>query len=164
MAVDPMLYRKVLGHFPTGVTVVTGMFDDEPVGFTIGSFTSVSLDPPLVGFLPMIDSDRWHRIRPGGAFAVNVLGRGEDDLCWRFAKSSIEAPFDGVAWHPGPATGSPVLDVAIAFIDCRITEVVDAGDHHFVMGEVLHLEAVDPSTEPLPLIFYGGKLGEFSPH
>jgi 3-hydroxy-9,10-secoandrosta-1,3,5(10)-triene-9,17-dione monooxygenase reductase component len=162
MSIDPMRYRQVLGHFPTGVTVVTGMLEGEPVGFTIGSFTSVSLDPPLVGFLPMVDSERWHRIRASGAFCVNVLGHEHDDICWRFAKSSVTQPFEGVAWHPSAVTGSPVLDEAIAWMDCTITEVVDAGDHHFVMGRVEELEHAD--SDPLPLLFFRGMLGRFSPH
>ena len=161
MSIDPMKYRQVLGHFPTGVTVVTGILDGEPVGFTIGSFTSVSLDPPLVGFLPMVTSERWHRIRASGSFCVNVLGDGQGDLCWQFAKNSIEQPFDGVAWHPSDITGSPVLDAAIAYMDCTIDEVYDAGDHHFVMGRVVELEHADPATEPRPLLFYKGGLGRF---
>jgi 3-hydroxy-9,10-secoandrosta-1,3,5(10)-triene-9,17-dione monooxygenase reductase component len=162
MSIDPMHYRQVLGHFPTGVTVVTGILDGEPVGFTIGSFTSVSLDPPLVGFLPMVDSDRWQKIRESGAFCVNVLSHAHDDLCWRFAKSSIEQPFDGVDWTPAPATGSPIIDGAIAWMDCTITEVVDAGDHHFVMGLINDLAHVD--DDPQPLLFFRGKLGQFAPH
>jgi len=164
MSIDPMKYRQVLGHFPTGVTVVTGRLDGVPVGFTIGSFTSVSLDPPLVGFLPMVTSDRWHKIRESGAFCVNVLGNGHDDICWRFSKSSIEEPFEGVEWHPSPITGSPVLDAAIAYMDCTISEVYDAGDHHFVMGHVVELEHAHPDTDPQPLLFFRGKLGEFVPH
>jgi 3-hydroxy-9,10-secoandrosta-1,3,5(10)-triene-9,17-dione monooxygenase reductase component len=164
MSIDPNKFRQVLGHFPTGVTVVTGTFEGEPVGFTIGSFTSVSLDPPLVGFLPMVSSERWHAIRASGAFCVNVLGHGHGDLCWQFAKSSIEHPFEGVAWHPSAITGSPVLDEAIAFMDCTIDEVYDAGDHHFVMGRVVELEHAHPDTEPVPLLFYRGKLGQFQGH
>src|SRR5690606_527327 len=126
--------------FPTGVTVVTGLLDGKPVGFTIGSFTSVSLDPPLVGFLPRVSSARWQQIRDSGAFCVNGLGHAHDGLCWRFAKSSIEQPFEGVTWTPSNVTGSPVIEGAIAWIDCTITQVVDAGDHHFVIGRVEQLE------------------------
>lgn len=164
MTIDPATYRQVLGHFPTGVTVVTGMTGDEPVGFTIGSFTSVSLDPPLVGFLPMTNSERWNQIRSSGSFCVNILGQAHDSLCWQFSKSSIEHPFEGVAWHRSDATGSPVLDEAIAWIDCTITEVVDAGDHHFVMGRVEQLEHAHPESDPMPLLFYRGKLGRFTQH
>lgn len=164
MTIDPATYRQVLGHFPTGVTVVTGLLGDEPIGFTIGSFTSVSLDPPLVGFLPMTNSERWNQIRSSGSFCVNILGQTQDDLCWQFSKSSIEHPFDGVAWHQSDATRSPILDEAIAWIDCTITEVVDAGDHHFVMGRVEQMEHAHPESDPMPLLFYRGKLGRFSQH
>jgi flavin reductase (DIM6/NTAB) family NADH-FMN oxidoreductase RutF len=162
MAIDSLHYRAVLGHFPTGVTVVTGMVDRTPVGLTIGSFTSVSLDPPLVGFLPMASSERWQQIRTSGSFAVNVLGANQADLCWRFAKSSIETPFESVAWHPGEATGAPLLDGAIAWMECSIYQVVDAGDHHFVVGELQTLSHADHEPPPRPLLFFRGGVGEFS--
>ncbi len=162
MSIDPLRYRAVLGHFPTGVTVVTGMADGEPVGLTIGSFTSVSLDPPLVGFLPMVDSTRWHTIRESGSFCVNVLGADHGDLCWQFAKSSIEHPFEGVGWMPTPATGSPLLDGVVAWMDCTIEEVVPAGDHHFVMGRVVALDHLGGEHEPTPLLFFRGQLGRFT--
>ena len=76
---DAAQFRKVLGHFPTGVTIVTGMAGDDPAGFTIGSFTSVSLEPPLVGFLPMISSDTWQAMAPFGRFCVNVLRDDQAD-------------------------------------------------------------------------------------
>lgn len=161
MSIDPMKYRSVLGHFPTGVTVVAGMDGDEPVGLTIGSFTSVSLDPPLVGFLPMVTSERWIRMAPSGAFCVNVFGAGHGDLCWQFAKSSIERPFDGVAWSPSPVTGSPVIDGVIAWMDCTVEDVVDAGDHWFVMGRIVAMEHAHPDSDPRPLLFYRGQLGTF---
>jgi len=165
MSLDPMKFRQVLGHFPTGVTVITATTaDGTPVGFTIGSFTSVSLDPPLVGFLPMVNSERWAAINASGSFCVNVLGAHQADLCWQFAKSSITEPFDGVAWHPSAITGSPVLDGSIAWIDCAIEGVVDAGDHHFVLGRVLELEHTEPESEPNPLLFFKGQLGKFQLH
>ena len=164
MTIDAQLYRQVLGHFPTGVTIVTGMADGEPVGFTIGSFTSVSMDPPLVGFLPMVNSDRWAKIRSSGAFCVNVLGADQAALCWNFSKSSITDPFEGVEWTSAPAIGSPAINGSIAFIDCTIHEVVDAGDHHFVMGLVHNLGHSPAEHEPAPLLFYRGKLGGFVQH
>ena len=159
-----MKYRQVLGHFPTGVTVITGIDDGKPIGFTIGSFASVSLEPPLVGFLPMTNSDRWIEIRKTGSFCVNVLGAEQGDLCWQFAKGSIEYPFEGVAWTPAPITGSPIIDGSIAWMDCTIDQVVDAGDHHFVMGLIQEFEHADPESEPQPLLFYKGKLGGFTQH
>jgi flavin reductase (DIM6/NTAB) family NADH-FMN oxidoreductase RutF len=165
MSLDPMKFRQVLGHFPTGVTVITATSaDGTPVGFTIGSFTSVSLDPPLVGFLPMVNSERWAAINASGSFCVNVLGAHQAELCWQFAKSSITEPFEGVAWHPSAITGSPVLDGSIAWIDCSIEGVVDAGDHHFVLGRVLELEHTEPESEPNPLLFFKGQLGKFQLH
>jgi flavin reductase (DIM6/NTAB) family NADH-FMN oxidoreductase RutF len=161
MSIDPIKYRLVLGHFPTGVTVVTAMVDGAPVGFTIGSFTSVSLDPPLVGFLPMTTSERWLRMASAGSFCVNVLGIDHGELCWRFAKSSIEEPFDGVAWVPAPVTGAPILAGAIAWMDCITTEVVDAGDHFFVMGQIEAMDHADPDSQPAPLLFFRGQLGGF---
>lgn len=164
MSIDSALFRQVLGHYPTGVTVITATkADGTPVGFTIGSFTSVSLDPPLVGFLPMSDSARWKDIEATGSFCVNVLGHEQADLCWQFAKSSIDAPFEGVAWQPSPITGSPVIEGAIAWIDCSIEQVVAAGDHQFVMGRVVELEA-SAIEERLPLLFYRGKVGRFHDH
>lgn len=162
MSIDPLRYRAVLGHFPTGVTVVTGMCDGTPVGFTIGSFTSVSLDPPLVGFLPMVTSDRWASIRASGAFCVNVLGTDHGELCWQFAKTSVEQPFEGVGWKPAPATGSPLLDGVVAWMDCTIEEVVPAGDHHFVMGRIQELDHLAAEHEPAPLLFFRGQLGQFT--
>ena len=161
---DSAHFRQVLGHFPTGVTIITGIEDGRPIGFTIGSFASVSLDPPLVGFLPMVTSDRWQLIRASNAFCVNVLHSSQAELCWQFAKSSIEEPFEGVSWRPAPVTGSPIIDGAIAWIDCTIHDVVDAGDHHFVMGRIEDMDHHEPHLEPEPLLFYKGKLGGFSQH
>lgn len=163
-AFDAKQFRNVLGHFPTGVTVITGLSDGQPVGFTIGSFTSVSLEPPLVGFLPMTTSDTWAEIAPSGAFCVNVLSRQQADLCWKFAKSGSEtARFDDVAWHPAPS-GAPILDRAVAWIDCTVEEVYEMGDHYFVLGRVGSLDA-DPDQDgdgPHPLLFFRGALGGFA--
>lgn len=163
-AFDAARFRNVLGHFPTGVTVVTGMSGDSPVGSTIGSFTSVSLDPPLVGFLPMVTSDTWAQLEPSGAFCVNVLSRHQADLCWKFAKSGNEAGrFDGVDWRPAPS-GSPILARAVAWIDCTVEQVYEMGDHYFVLGRVVALDA-DPDGDgdgPHPLLFFRGALGGFA--
>ena len=83
------------------------------------------------------------------------------DLCWQFAKSSIEEPFEGVSWTPSLVTGSPVLDGAIAWMDCTTAEIVDAGDHYFVMGLVVAMDHADPESQPAPLLFFRGQLGGF---
>ncbi|MBJ7426110.1 MAG: flavin reductase family protein, partial [Ilumatobacteraceae bacterium] len=98
--IDPRRYRDVLGHFPTGVTVVTGLDSSgAPHGMTIGSFSSVSLDPPLVGFLPGMQSRSWPAIAESGKFCVNILADGQDELCWKFAKEPADgetSKFSGV--------------------------------------------------------------------
>lgn len=161
---DSKQFRTVLGHFPTGVTIVSGMDEDRPVGFTIGSFTSVSLDPPLVGFLPMAGSATWESIARSGSFCVNVLSRDQADLCWKFAKSDNESDrFDDVAWHPA-STGSPIINRAVAWIDCTIEHVYEMGDHLFVLGRVAELEADadHDGNGPFPLLFFKGTLGGFA--
>ena len=157
-------FRSILGHFPTGVTIVTGLGGDgAPTGFTIGSFTSVSLDPPLVGFLPQIGSATWEAIAPSKSFCVNVLSTKQDDLCWKFAKSGTDnTRFDNVTWHAAPS-GSPILDRAVAWIDCSIEHCYNMGDHHFVLGRVgaLDADADHDGEPPVPLIFFKGTLGSF---
>jgi len=165
IAFDAGHFRMVMGHFPTGVTIVTGHSPSGPTGFTIGSFTSVSLDPPLVGFLPQTDSVTWEMIAPSGRFCVNVLSAEQDDLCWKFAKTGTETTrFDGVAWHESPS-GSPILNRAVAWIDCVVEEVYTLGDHFFVLGRVefLDADADQDGLPPRPLVFFRGNIGEFSP-
>jgi 3-hydroxy-9,10-secoandrosta-1,3,5(10)-triene-9,17-dione monooxygenase reductase component len=154
---DATRFRQVLGHFPTGVTVVTGAANGTPAGLTIGSFTSVSLDPPLVGFFPGRTSSSWPVIDASGAFCVNVLSEHQHELCWRFARE-IDDKFDGVAWRPG-ATGSPIIDGVVAWIDCDIDKVVEAGDHWFVMGRVRELGV---EGDHGPMLFFRGQLGGFT--
>jgi 3-hydroxy-9,10-secoandrosta-1,3,5(10)-triene-9,17-dione monooxygenase reductase component len=163
-AFDAQQFRTVLGHFPTGVTIVSGLDGADPVGFTIGSFTSVSLDPPLVGFLPMKDSATWAAMAESGSFCVNVLSRDQADLCWKFAKSGNEGDrYTDVEWHAAP-TGSPIIDRAVAWIDCSVEEVFEMGDHYFVLGRVVALEADADHDEqgPFPLLFFKGTLGGFA--
>jgi flavin reductase (DIM6/NTAB) family NADH-FMN oxidoreductase RutF len=158
---DGAHFRAVLGHFPTGVTIVTGLAADRPIGFTVGSFTSISLEPPLVGFFAMNESDTWLALAPTAGFCVNVLRNTQADLCWRFARSGNEqVRFDGLAWEPAPVTGSPVIDGVGAWIDCSIERTVVLGDHALVVGAV---RALDHHAEThIPLVFYRGALGGFA--
>jgi len=151
--IDPAEYRRVLGHFPTGVTVVTAITEDRPVGLSIGSFTSVSLDPPLIGFLPARASQSWPLIRDVGRFCVNVLGSDQEDLARLFAAPHDDR-FDAVRWRPSPVSGAPVLEGVTAWMDCVLDSVVPAGDHHFVLGRVEALGADRPGDEPL--VFFRG--------
>ena len=159
---DPVIeaaeYRRVLGHFPTGVTIVTANGPDGPTGVAIGSFASISLDPPLVGFFIGLSSTSWGPIRETGAFCVNVLCHDQLELCGTMA-SKADDKFSGYLWEPAPGSGSPVLPDVHGFIDCRLEQVVTAGDHELVIGRVLHLET---RRDEAPLIFYRGQYGTFA--
>lgn len=156
---DPQRFRRILGHYPTGVTVVTAIGDDgTPEGMVVGSFTSVSLDPPLVAFLPASNSGSWARLRTAGRFCVNILGADHEQLCRQFAARGGDK-YSGVAWAPAPS-GSPIIDGAVAWIDCETETVHTAGDHDIVIGRVLDLDSAD---EGLPLLFFQGGYGSFTP-
>lgn len=157
--VEVARYRQVLGHFCTGVAVITGVADETPVGFTAQSFTAVSLDPPLVSFCPMRTSTSWARIRPTGSFCANVLTHTQEALCRTFATRGAER-FVGVGWRPAPATGSPLLDGVLAWIEATVEAEYDGGDHTIVVGRVVDLGA---AAEGRPLLFYRGGYGSFQP-
>ncbi|MCA0147133.1 flavin reductase family protein [Blastococcus sp. LR1] len=152
--VDPRLMRDVLGHFASGVTVLTAQTPDGPIGFTCQSFSSLSLDPPLVAFAPSRTSRTWPRLREIGRFCVNVLAEGQDDVSQNFARSGVDK-FAGVPWTPSPH-GSPVLDGVIAWIDGELYAEHDGGDHTIVVARVLDLGA---SAERRPLLFHRGAYG-----
>lgn len=157
--IDSAHFRHVLGHFPTGVTAVTSMHDGEPVGMTIGSFTSVSLDPPLVAFLPGRTSGTWSRIRRSGGFCVNILTADHLEVCGALASTSQDK-FDCIGWKSS-TNGSPMIEGVLAWIDCEIVAVHEAGDHDIVVGRVLALEA-DAGSPQSPLLFYRGGYGDFA--
>lgn len=152
--IDSARFRQVLGHFPTGVTVVAGTDGDGPVGLAVGSFASVSLEPPLVLFCPAKTSSSWPRIEAAGAFCANVLSEDQEDICRVFA-SKGDDKFQGLGWRPA-ASGAPVLADVLAWVDCRVESVHDAGDHLIVVGRVTELEV---EAEGAPLIFYRGGYG-----
>ena len=154
---DSAKFRQVLGHFPTGVTVVTAAPDSGPVGLAVGSFASVSLDPPLVAFFPDRGSSSWPRIEETGSFCVNILAEDQEDVCRRFA-SKGDDKFAGLGWSPA-GSGAPVLDGALAWIDCDIDQVLDAGDHFCVLGRVRDLEVAHDGA---PLLFFRGGYGRFA--
>lgn len=154
---DSAQFRTVLGHFPTGVTVITAAPDGNPVGLAVGSFSSVSLDPPLVAFFPGKSSSSWPQIEAAGSFCVNILADDQEDLCRRFA-SKEEDKFAGLGWSAA-GSGSPLLSGALAWIDCRIESVVEAGDHYCVMGRVLDLGVAHDGG---PLLFFRGGYGRFA--
>ena len=158
-ALDGAHFRQVLGHFPTGVTVITADGADGPVGLAVGSFTSVSLVPPLVAFCPDKGSLSWSKIKAAGSFCVNVLAEDQEVLCRTFASKGADK-FEGIGWEP-TSTGSPKLAGVLAWIDCTIEAVHDAGDHEICVGRV---QEMDVGVEPAgPLVFYRGGYGRFEP-
>ena len=158
MTFDGQKFRQVLGHFPTGVAVVTGMdMDGQPAGMAVGSFSSVSLDPPLVAFMPDRSSTSWPRFRDSGSFCVNILGAEQESVCRTFASKGGDK-FADLSWRPA-GSGAPLLDGVLAWIDCDTEVVHEAGDHFIVIGRVRDL---DIGTPALPLVFFQGGYGRFS--
>jgi flavin reductase (DIM6/NTAB) family NADH-FMN oxidoreductase RutF len=152
---DSAHFRAVLGHVPTSVVIVTGLDENGAAfGITIGSFTSVSLDPPLVGFFPGTQSQSWAAIRESGRFCVNVLGAHQEDMCWRFAKEGDDK-FAGIEWVPS-AGGNPVLPGSIAWIDCEIETETVMGDHTCVVGLVTSLDHAESVENAM--VFFRGKV------
>lgn len=156
-AFDSAHFRQVLGHFPTGVTVITAATGDGPVGLAVGSFASVSLDPPLVAFFAGRASSSWPKIGATGRFCVNVLAEAQEEVCRRFASKEPDK-FAGLGWHPA-SSGSPILDGVLAWIDCDVATVTEAGDHLCVMGAVRDLGV---AHEGSPLVFFRGGYGRFA--
>jgi len=156
--IDPSEFRRVLGHFPTGVTVVTCHDAAGPAGMAIGSFVSVSLDPPLVAFCVGKESGTWARIEQAGSFCVNVLASDQAELCGVMA-SRAEDKFAGVDWVAA-GSGSPVLPDVTAVIDCVLDKVHDGGDHWIAVGRVLSLETARDAD---PMLFFRGAYGTFAP-
>src|SRR5579863_719062 len=156
---DSEHFREVLGRLPTGVVVVTGGDTEHPSGLVCGSFMSVSLDPPLVAVAPAKSSTSWPAIATAGMFCANVLAEGQEELARRFAASGGDK-FDGIGWRPAPATGAPLLDGISAWIDCRIYNQIEAGDHWLVLGEVLELSV---QRDGGALVFHGGAFHQLSP-
>lgn len=166
--VDQAEFRRVLGAFATGVTVITAPAPgppaktgapvpaEPPAGFACQSFSSLSLDPPLVAFMVGRTSTTWPRIARAGVFCVNVLGADQGELCRRFAVSGADK-FAGVAHTPAPVTGSPRLAGTAAWIDCVIHAVHTGGDHLIVVGRV---EALDTDDGTPPLLFHRGRFGQ----
>jgi 3-hydroxy-9,10-secoandrosta-1,3,5(10)-triene-9,17-dione monooxygenase reductase component len=143
-------FRDVLGRFASGVTIVTAATGTGPAGLTCQSFSSVSLQPPLVMFLPARTSRAWPAIRAAGHFTVNLLASDQEALSNQFAATGADK-FAGVSWTPAPSTGAPRLDGALAWIDCTIHAVYEAGDHDVVLGRVQDLVH---GTAEQPLLFF----------
>jgi 3-hydroxy-9,10-secoandrosta-1,3,5(10)-triene-9,17-dione monooxygenase reductase component len=151
---DPEQLRRVLGHFCSGITIITAVLDGEPVGFTCQSFASLSLDPPMVTFSASRGSTTWPKIREASTFCVNVLSDTHSGLSTSFGRSGTDK-FAGVRWRSS-RQGAPVLDGVVAYFECRVWAEYDGGDHTIVAASVMDLAA--DSTQR-PLVFYRGQYG-----
>lgn len=148
---NPARFREVLGHFASGIVIVAATLPDGPLGLTCQSFTSVSLDPPLVSFAVATTSRRYPRIREAGGFCVNVLADDQAELSREFGRGSADL-WEHLRWRESPL-GNPVIDGAHAWIDCCTETEIPAGDHLIVLGRVIDLSA---ASDRRPLVFYRG--------
>ncbi|MYS43668.1 flavin reductase [Streptomyces sp. SID89] len=157
---DAASFRGALSRFATGVVVVTGLVGAEarPAGLTVNSFTSVSLDPPLVSFCAGRTSRTWPVLQTAERICVNILGAAQEETSRRLARSGPDK-FAGVRWSPSPA-GQPVLDGTIAWLECTVEAQHPAGDHHIVVARV---HALGTTEGDGPLLFYRGGYGRFTP-
>jgi len=150
-------FRKVLGHYPTGVVVVTAYADGSPIGMTLGTFGSVSLDPPLISFSPGVTSKSWEALETSGTrYCVNVLAEDQEHVCRAVAMRRRDK-FAGIPLETSPE-GNPVVTGSLAYIDCELYEKHLAGDHYIVVAKVQGLDVLRPVQ---PLLFLGGGYGSF---
>lgn len=157
-SIDPALFREVMGHYPTGVVLVTGVHPDgEDIAAIMGTFTSVSLDPPLVAFLPMKSSWSFKRLQECRSMCINVM-TGDQEAMGRTIASRKENKFEGLPIHRSPS-GDPILEGSLAWIDVRLRETIDAGDHWIAMCDVKDMKIDTPTG---PLIFFQGGYGRFT--
>lgn len=154
---DAREFRSTLGQFCTGVVIATGCVDGQPAGFAAQSFSSVSLDPPLVSLCPAKTSTSWPKLRDSGSFCINILAADQKAVCELFAQSGVDK-FAALPWHRG-VTGSPVLEGVLAYVDCDLEAEHDAGDHTVVLGRVRDVRILDSSGSPL--LFFRGSYGQF---
>ncbi|MCK8674946.1 flavin reductase [Rhodococcus sp. HM1] len=153
-------FREVLGNHPTGVSLVTGLSEDgTPLGMIVGTFNSVSLDPPLVSFMPMKTSHTWSKMRSAERFCINILAADQQDRCGKFMRTPAEERFADWPWSPSPL-GLPILDGGVAWIECSLDQEIEAGDHWIVLGRVESLEVARCAP---PLLYFQGGYGRFAP-
>ena len=147
--IDSRAFRDACGLFPTGVTIVTTVGESGvPVGLTANSFTSVSLDPPMVLFCVGRTSESLSAFVDGGGFAVHLLAAEQQALSNRFASKGVDR-FEGVEWRWSEVSGLPVLDGAMAVMECKLAHEHAGGDHVIVVGEVTNLTVSEPDRPAL---------------
>ena len=158
--IDARAFRDALGHYASGITVITGIDGQGPIGFTCQSFYSVSTTPPLISFSVMKTSTTYPRIQRAGVFAVNVLAHDQQNVSNQFAKSGTDK-WAGIEWSRTGA-GTPVLDNSLMWLDCEIWAEHDAGDHLIVLGRVNEMSPVDQRSKD-PLLYYKGQYRHLNP-
>jgi flavin reductase (DIM6/NTAB) family NADH-FMN oxidoreductase RutF/DNA-binding GntR family transcriptional regulator len=152
---DAAAFRRVIGSFMSGVVVITAADGDVPHGMTVSAVSSLSMDPPMLLACLNTASRTQEVVARTGVFAVNILAHDQGELAARFARSGLPDKFDGVGYARG-RTGVPLLDGALAVVECKVAEVVTGGTHRVFLGRVLHAEA----TEGSPLAYFRGRFGK----
>lgn len=160
-AIEPLSFREALGHYASGITVITSQLDGEPVGFTCQSFYSVSMSPPLVSFRVMSGSASYPKIREAGRFVVNILSGEQVGISNRFAQRGTDK-WQGVQWQASPL-GNPIIAGSLHWLDCEIHAEHTAGDHLIVIGEVKAL-SLETAATPQPLLYFKGQYRNLSAH
>ncbi len=156
---DPTWFRNVLGQYPTGVALITAKgADGDNIGMVVGTFSSVSLSPPLVGFMPDRNSSSWPKIREAGSFCASICAASQEHVVRAFARKQ-EDRFTASSWVT-TRSGNLRLEGATAWVDCTIDSVLPAGDHDIVLGRVTDLAIGE--ADDLPLLFLRGGYGSFS--
>lgn len=160
-AIEPLRFREALGHYASGITVVTTHIDGEPIGFTCQSFHSVSMSPPLVSFSVMSSSASYPKIRQAGRFAVNILSEAQVEVSNQFARRGTDK-WRGIDWQESPL-GSPLIAGSLHWIDCEIHAEHAAGDHVIVIGEVKALDLQEAAATQ-PLLYFKGQYRNIAAH
>ncbi|MDT0300878.1 flavin reductase family protein [Streptomonospora wellingtoniae] len=156
-AISQQHYRSVMGRLPTGVAAVTGLDEDgEELGLIVGTFSSLSLTPPLVTFSVGATSSTWPRIRRRRYFTANVLASDQTHVCRALSRKGA-GKFEGLHYTSGPL-GTPHLPESIAWIDCEVQAEVAVGDHFMIVGSVVSME----SAAGEPLLFQAGEFGRYA--
>ena len=160
-AIEPLSFREALGHYASGITVITSRIDGEPIGFTCQSFYSVSMSPPLVSFSVMSNSGSYPGIRQAGRFAVNILSGEQVAISNQFARRGTEK-WQGVEWQESPQ-GNPLIAGSLHWLDCEIHAEHAAGDHLIVIGEVKALHRQQAAVTQ-PLLYFKGQYCNLAAH
>lgn len=156
MPIETSLFRRVMGSFASGVTVVTTMEGDTPRGFTASAVSSLSQEPRMLLVCVSKYSTTLDVIKESGSFVVNVLAANQQEIAQQFATRAHDR-FEGTRWRPGAMSGAPVIDGSLAYAECRITGTCPGGDHIILMGEVLAGDA----HEAEPLLYFRGRYGTY---